>query len=291
MEHKKNDHTKQKGAINKYEKKPHTKTIGSDSPFKKNNYKKEKKFDKKNAGASDGSMRLNRYLANAGICSRRQADDYITSGVVSINGKIITELGTKVLPGDEVKFNNERINQEKKVYILLNKPKDYITTASDEKGRKTVLELIRGACHERVMPVGRLDRNTTGIILLTNDGDMTSKLTHPGSNKKKIYHVFLDQNIKKDDIVALTKGIELEDGFIKADEISYVDPVDKSQVGVEIHSGRNRLVRRMFEYFGYKVIRLDRVYFAGLTKKGLPRGQWRFLTENEIKMIKMGAFE
>ncbi len=291
MEYKKNDRTKHKSATNKYEKKPHTKTIGSESSFKKNNYKKEKKFDKKNAGTSDGSMRLNRYLANAGICSRRQADDYITSGVVSINGKIITELGTKVLPGDEVKFNNERINQEKKVYILLNKPKDYITTASDEKGRKTVLELIRGACHERVMPVGRLDRNTTGIILLTNDGDMTSKLTHPSSNKKKIYHVFLDQNIKKDDIITLKKGIELEDGFIKADDLNYVDPVDKSQVGIEIHSGRNRLVRRMFEFLSYKVIRLDRVYFAGLTKKGLPRGQWRFLTENEIKMIQMGAFE
>lgn len=291
MEHKKNNYTKQRSTKSNYEKKTHPIAIGSESSYKKTSYRKGKKIVKKNETATDGSIRLNRYLANAGICSRRQADDYITSGVVSINGKVITELGTKVLPGDEVKFNNEKINQEKKVYILLNKPKDYITTADDDRGRKTVLELIRGACRERVMPVGRLDRNTTGIILLTNDGDLTAKLTHPRSNKKKIYHVFLDKNIKKDDMLALTKGIELDDGFIKADEISYVDPIDKSQVGVEIHSGRNRVIRRMFEHFNYKVIRLDRVYFAGLTKKGLPRGQWRLLTDNEIKMLKMGAYE
>jgi 23S rRNA pseudouridine2605 synthase len=236
-------------------------------------------------------MRLNRYLANAGICSRRQADDYITSGVVTINGKVITELGTKVLPGDVVKFNNESIKQERKVYILLNKPKDYITTAEDDRGRKTVLDLIRGACRERVMPVGRLDRNTTGILLLTNDGEMAGKLIHPRSNKKKIYHVFLDKNIKIEDMKAISTGIELDDGFIKADDISYADPVDKTQIGIEIHSGRNHLVRRIFEHFGYKVIKLDRVYFAGLTKKALPRGRWRFLTPDEISMIKMGAFE
>jgi len=286
MEYKKNNYTKQRNSKSKIEKRTQY-----ESSYKKTGYSKGKKVVKKNETATDGSIRLNRFLANAGICSRRQADDYIVSGVVTINGKVITELGTKVFPGDEVKFNNESIRQEKKVYILLNKPKDYITTASDEKGRKTVLELIRGACRERVMPVGRLDRNTTGIILLTNDGDLTSKLTHPRSNKKKIYHVFLDKNIKKDDMLALKNGVELEDGFIKVDEIDYTDPVDKSQVGVEVHSGRNRLVRRMFEYLEYKVIRLDRVYFAGLTKKGLPRGQWRFLTEKEINILKMGAFE
>ena len=259
--------------------------------FKKTKYKTEKPVGKSTFRTFDNSIRLNRYLANAGICSRRQADDYISSGVVSVNSKVITKLGTKVLPSDEVKFNNESVRLERKVYILLNKPKDYITTASDERGRKSILELIHGACLERVMPVGRLDRNTTGIILLTNDGELTSKLTHPRFNKKKIYHVFLDKKVKKDDMTALANGIELDDGFIKAGEINYTNPLDKNQVGIEIHSGRNHLIRRMFEYFGYKVIRLDRVYFAGLTKKGLPRGRWRFLTANEVSMLKMGAFE
>lgn len=259
--------------------------------FKKNNFNKDKPSKQSLFKKTDDSMRLNRYLANAGICSRRQADDYILSGVVTINGKVITELGTKVYPGDVVKFNNESIRQERKVYILLNKPKDYITTAEDDRGRKSVLELIRGACKERVMPVGRLDRNTTGILLLTNDGELAAKLIHPRSNKKKIYHVFLDKNIKKDDMDAIATGIELDDGFIKADEINYADPVDKSQIGIEVHSGRNHLVRRIFEHFGYKVIKLDRVYFAGLTKKALPRGRWRFLTPDEVSMIKMGAFE
>ncbi|MBI5541546.1 MAG: rRNA pseudouridine synthase [Bacteroidia bacterium] len=270
---------------------------GNDKParqkpaFKKNNFNKDKPSKQSLFKKTDDSMRLNRYLANAGICSRRQADDYILSGVVTINGKVITELGTKVYPGDVVKFNNESIRQERKVYILLNKPKDYITTAEDDRGRKSVLELIRGACKERVMPVGRLDRNTTGILLLTNDGELAAKLIHPRSNKKKIYHVFLDKNIKKDDMDAIATGIELDDGFIKADEINYADPVDKSQIGIEVHSGRNHLVRRIFEHFGYKVIKLDRVYFAGLTKKALPRGRWRFLTPDEVSMIKMGAFE
>ncbi len=277
---------------------PKKKTSSSDNKttrqkpvFKKSNFSKDKKSSKPFSKNNDDSMRLNRYLANAGICSRRQADDYITSGVVTINGKVVTELGTKVLPGDVVKFNNESIRQERKVYILLNKPKDYITTAEDDRGRKTVLELIRGACRERVMPVGRLDRNTTGILLLTNDGEMAAKLIHPRSNKKKIYHVFLDKNIKIEDLKAISTGIELDDGFIKADDISYADPVDKTQIGIEIHSGRNHLVRRIFEHFGYKVIKLDRVYFAGLTKKALPRGRWRFLTPDEVSMIKMGAFE
>lgn len=256
----------------------------SSKPYKKNKSKTPDKPD-------DGSVRLNRYLANAGICSRREADELIATGLVKINGKIIKELGTKVYPGDEVKFNDEAIRQERKVYILLNKPKDYITTTDDEKGRKSILDLIRGACKERVLPVGRLDRNTTGLILLTNDGDMASKITHPKYKKKKIYHVFLDKKVKLEDIKALEHGIELEDGFIKADAISYVDATDKSQIGIEIHSGKNRIIRRMFEHLEYKVIRLDRVYFAGLTKKGLPRGHWRFLTTDEISMLKMGAFE
>ena len=270
---------------------------GTDKPerkktsYKKSSFQKDRPSQKPSFKKTDDSMRLNRYLANAGICSRRQADDYIISGVVTINGKVVTELGTKVFPGDVVKFNNESIRQEKKVYILLNKPKDYITTAEDDRGRKSVLELIRGACRERVMPVGRLDRNTTGILLLTNDGEMAAKLIHPRSNKKKIYHVFLDKNIKKEDMNTIASGIELDDGFIKADDISYADPVDKTQIGIEVHSGRNHLVRRIFEHFGYKVIKLDRVYFAGLTKKALPRGRWRFLTPDEVSMIKMGAFE
>lgn len=285
------EHRDEKKSPRKNTRSSDNKTTRQKPVFKKSNFNKDKKSSKPFSKNNDDSMRLNRYLANAGICSRRQADDYITSGVVTINGKVITELGTKVLLGDVVKFNNESIKQEKKVYILLNKPKDYITTAEDDRGRKTVLDLIRGACRERVMPVGRLDRNTTGILLLTNDGEMAGKLIHPRSNKKKIYHVFLDKNIKIEDMKAISTGIELDDGFIKADDISYADPVDKTQIGIEIHSGRNHLVRRIFEHFGYKVIKLDRVYFAGLTKKALPRGRWRFLTPDEISMIKMGAFE
>jgi 23S rRNA pseudouridine2605 synthase len=285
------EHRGIKKTVNKNTKNINDKPARQKSTFKKSSFQKNSFSKKSSLKKNDDSIRLNRYLANAGICSRRQADDYILSGVVTINGKVITELGTQVLPGDVVKFNNESIRQEKKVYILLNKPKDYITTSEDDRGRKTVLELIRGACHERVMPVGRLDRNTTGILLLTNDGEMAAKLIHPRSNKKKIYHVFLDKNIKIEDMKAISAGIELDDGFIKSDDISYADPVDKSQIGIEIHSGRNHLVRRIFEHFGYKVIKLDRVYFAGLTKKALPRGRWRFLTPDEVSMIKMGAFE
>jgi len=236
-------------------------------------------------------IRLNRYLSNAGICSRREADEYIKAGLVKVNGKTVTELGTKVSPNDEVRFNDQIVKIEKKVYILLNKPKDYITTVSDEKGRKTVMQLIKGACKEKVFPVGRLDRNTTGVLLLTNDGELAAKLMHPKYKKKKVYHVFLDKNLKKDDLEKLIKGIKDNDEILKADAISYVDPSDKSQVGIEIHSGQNRIIRRMFEALGYKVIKLDRVYFAGLTKKGLPRGKWRFLTPTEINMLKMGAFE
>lgn len=285
------EHRDEKKSVRKNTRSSENKTTRPKPAFKKNTFKKERPSSKPFSKNNDDTMRLNRYLANAGVCSRRQADDYILAGVVTINGKVVTELGTKVLPGDIVKFNNESIKQERKVYILLNKPKDYITTAEDDRGRKTVLELIRGACRERVMPVGRLDRNTTGILLLTNDGEMAAKLIHPRSNKKKIYHVFLDKNIKIDDMKAIATGIELDDGFIKADDISYADPVDKTQIGIEIHSGRNHLVRRIFEHFGYKVVKLDRVYFAGLTKKALPRGRWRFLTPDEVSMIKMGAFE
>lgn len=239
---------------------------------------------------SNETIRLNRYLSKAGICSRREADEYIKAGLVKVNGKIVTELGTKVNLNDEVKFNNKIISPEKKVYILLNKPKDYITTTSDERGRKTVMQLIQGVCREKVFPVGRLDRNTSGVLLLTNDGELASKLTHPKYSKKKIYHVFLDKKLKQQDLNKLVEGVKDKGAVLQADAISYVDPNDKTQVGLEIHSGQNHVVRRMFEALGYSVIKLDRVYFAGLTKKGLPRGKWRFLTQTEINMLKMGAF-
>ena len=239
---------------------------------------------------ADEGVRLNKYIANSGICSRREADDFITAGLVSVNGVIITELGTRVYPKDVVKFNDERIKGEAKVYIVMNKPKDFVTTMSDPHAEKTVMQLVEGKCAERVYPVGRLDKATTGVLLLTNDGELADKLTHPSFEKKKIYHVFLDKNLKGSDFQALLDGVNLEDGFIQADALSYIDE-DKSQVGVEIHSGRNRIVRRMFEHFGYKVKKLDRVYFAGLTKKNLRRGQWRFLTELEVSMLKMGSFE
>lgn len=241
--------------------------------------------------SDSGEMRLNRFIAHSGICSRRQADEFIKAGLVSINGQIVSDMGIKVKPDDIVKYNGETIRSEKKVYILLNKPKNYVTTLDDEENRKTVMELINDACPERVYPVGRLDRNTTGVMLLTNDGELTGKLTHPRYNKKKIYHVFLDKNLKKEDLQSITEGVTLEDGPITPDSISYVDSAKKSEIGVEIHSGRNRIVRRLFEYFGYKVIRLDRVYFAGLTKKNLARGKWRFLTEKEIYTLKMNSYE
>ncbi len=258
---------------------------------KPSGYRKEETKAKKAVikTAEDG-VRLNKFISNSGICSRREADDYITAGVVSVNDVIITELGTKVYPNDVVKFNGERIKGEEKVYIVMNKPKDFVTTVSDPYAEKTVIGLVQGQCKERVYPVGRLDKATTGVLLLTNDGELADKLTHPSFEKKKIYHVTLDKNVKATDMSQLVKGIVLEDGPIQVDEISYVDD-DKTQVGVEIHSGRNRIVRRMFEHFGYKVKKLDRVYFAGLTKKNLRRGQWRFLTEQEVAMLKMGSFE
>lgn len=236
-------------------------------------------------------IRLNKYLANAGICSRREADEFITAGVVSVNGVVVTELGTKVHRNDEVKFHDQPVNIERKVYILLNKPKDCVTTSDDPQERKTVMDFVKNACKERIYPVGRLDRNTTGVLLLTNDGEMASKLTHPKYLKKKIYHVYCDKNVTKADLDRIVQGITLEDGEIHADAISYASDTDKSQVGIEIHSGKNRIVRRIFEHLGYKVIKLDRVYFAGLTKKGLRRGDWRFLTENEVNMLRMGSFE
>lgn len=236
-------------------------------------------------------IRLNRFLANAGVCSRREADDFIQAGVVTVNGQIVSELGSKVLRTDEVKFNGQPVSLEKKVYILLNKPKDYVTTSDDPQQRKTVLDLVKNACKERIYPVGRLDRNTTGVLLLTNDGDMASKLTHPRYLKKKIYHVFLDKNMTAHDMQQMRDGLNLEDGDVKVDAVEYADPTDKKQVGVEIHSGKNRIVRRMFESLGYKVIKLDRVQFAGLTKKNLRRGDWRFLTEEEVDRLRMGAYE
>lgn len=236
-------------------------------------------------------IRLNKYLANAGVCSRREADEFILAGVVTVNGNVVTELGTKVLRADEVKFHDQPVSLEKKVYVLLNKPKDYVTTSDDPQQRKTVMDLVKDVCPERIYPVGRLDRNTTGVLLLTNDGDLASKLTHPKFLKKKVYHVHLDKNVTEDDLQKIASGIELEDGEIHADAIEYADERDKKQVGIEIHSGKNRIVRRIFESLGYRVLRLDRVQFAGLTKKNLRRGDWRFLTEQEVDMLRSGMFE
>ena len=260
--------------------------------FGDNKYSKKKQIQyREEMKDPNEPIRLNKYLANAGVCSRREADDFITAGVVTVNGQIVTELGTKVKLGDEVRFHDQTISIERKIYILLNKPKDYVTTVEDPQDRKTVMDLVKGACKERIYPVGRLDRNTTGVLLLTNDGEMASKLTHPRFLKKKIYHVRLDKNLTAADMHQLATGIQLEDGEIHADEVSYTSDTDKSMVGVEIHSGRNRIVRRMFEHLGYHVLRLDRVQFAGLTKKNLRRGDWRFLTEKEVNMLRMGAFE
>ena len=236
-------------------------------------------------------LRLNKFLANAGVCSRREADEFIQAGVVTVNGQIVTELGTKVLRTDEVRFHNEPVIIEKKVYVLLNKPKDYVTTSDDPQQRKTVMDLVKNACPERIYPVGRLDRNTTGVLLLTNDGDLASKLTHPKYLKKKLYHVFLDKACSAHDMEQIANGIQLEDGEIKADDVQYAHPTDKKQIGIEIHSGKNRIVRRIFEALGYRVQKLDRVQFAGLTKKNLKRGDWRYLTEEEVDRLRMGAYE
>ncbi len=255
-------------------------------------YSKKKQIEYKDILTDPNEpIRLNKFLANAGICSRREADEYITAGVVSVNGEVVTELGTKIKRTDEVKFHDQPVSIERKVYVLLNKPKDCVTTSDDPQERKTVMDLVKGACKERIYPVGRLDRNTTGVLLLTNDGDLASKLTHPKFLKKKIYHVYCDKNVTKADLDKIVAGITLDDGEIHADAVSYASDTDKSQVGIEIHSGKNRIVRRIFESLGYRVVKLDRVYFAGLTKKGLRRGDWRYLTEKEVNILRMGSFE
>lgn len=236
-------------------------------------------------------IRLNKFLSNAGICSRREADELITAGVVTVNGNPVSELGTKILRGDRVMIHDQLVSPDKRVYLLLNKPKDCVTTSDDPFAKTTVMDLVKSACTERIYPVGRLDRNTTGVLLLTNDGDLAAKLTHPKYNKKKIYQVVLDKELQQEDFDKMLAGIELDDGEIKADSLNYIDEEDKKKVGIEIHSGRNRIVRRFFEALGYRVLRLDRVYFAGLTKKNLRRGQWRFLSEREVSMLRMGAFE
>ena len=236
-------------------------------------------------------IRLNKFMANSGVCSRREADEYIQQGLVKVNGNVVTELGTKICHSDVVEYDDKVVALESKCYILLNKPKDCVTTSDDPNGRTTVMDIIKGACTERVYPVGRLDRNTTGVLLLTNDGDLASKLTHPKYVKKKIYHVWTDKDVSEEDMQRIADGIELEDGEIHADAISYATETDRNQIGIEIHSGRNRIVRRIFESLGYHVTKLDRVYFAGLTKKNLPRGRWRYLTQQEVNFLKMGSFE
>ena len=259
-------------------------------PNAKYSMKKRIEYKEENIDPAE-PLRLNKFLANAGVCSRREADEFIQAGLVTVNGQVVTELGTKILRTDEVKFHDAVVSLEKKVYVLLNKPKDYVTTSDDPQQRKTVMDLVKDVCPERIYPVGRLDRNTTGVLLLTNDGDLASKLTHPKFLKKKVYHVHLDKNLTAHDMQQISEGITLEDGEIKADAVAYADERDKSQVGIEIHSGKNRIVRRIFESLGYRVTKLDRVQFAGLTKKNLRRGDWRFLTEKEVDMLRMGAFE
>ena len=235
-------------------------------------------------------VRLNKYIANSGICSRREADNFILAGVVTVNGEVVTELGTKInINTDDVRFNGERLKGEAKVYIVMNKPKGFVTTASDPHADKTVMDLLKG-CPTRVFPVGRLDKNTTGVLMFTNDGEIAEKLTHPSYDKKKIYQVSLDSKLKQEDFEKILAGVELSDGVIAADELEYIEEDDHRKLGIEIHSGKNRIVRRIFESLGYEVKALDRVYFAGLTKKGLKRGEWRFLSEGEINLLRMGAY-
>ncbi len=249
--------------------------------------KKQESARKKNI-IYDNSIRLNKYIASTGFCSRREADKYISDGLIKVNGKIISELGTKISPNDTVKFGGEVLKRDKLIYVLLNKPKDFVTTTDDPRERKTVIELVKNAGKERIYPVGRLDRKTTGVLLLTNDGELTTRLTHPKYNRKKIYHIFLDKVLNGNDMDQIAKGVTLDDGLAFADKISYVDEKDKSQIGMEIHSGKNRIIRRIFEHFGYKVVKLDRVWFAGLTKKNLKKGQWRYLSDKEVEILKRG---
>ena len=246
--------------------------------------------EKSDSGEIQEVVRLNKFIANSGVCSRREADTMILGGVVTVNGEVVTELGTKInVLKDDVRFNGQRLKGEEKVYIVMNKPKGYVTTASDPHAERTVMDLIKG-CPRRVFPVGRLDKNTTGVLMLTNDGEMAERLTHPSFNKKKIYQVVLDHPLTDEDREKVTTGIELGDGMISADELEFIDERDHRQLGIEIHSGKNRIVRRIFEALGYEVKALDRVYFAGLTKKGLKKGDWRYLTEGEVNILKMGAF-
>ncbi len=270
--------------------KPMRKRDGNYDPNAKYSAKKQTEFRKSYVDLTK-PVRLNKFLANAGICSRREADEYIQAGVISVNDVVVTELGTKVMHSDKILFHSQPVRSERKVYLILNKPKDCVTTSEDTHDRLTVLDLVKNACSERIYPVGRLDRNTTGVILLTNDGDLASKLTHPKYEKKKIYHVALDKPLEAPDFESILGGVVLDDGKIAADSLEFVKDGDMKQVGIEIHSGQNRVVRRIFEKLGYRVIRLDRVYFAGLTKKSLPRGKYRFLNEREINMLKMGAYE
>lgn len=263
---------------------------GAKRSFAPKRDEKPRNYPKYNPNKVTGEVRLNRFISQSGVCSRREADDFILAGVVTVNGQVVTELGTKILPTDEVRFNDERLHGEKNVYLVLNKPKGYVTSLDDPYADKTVMDLVKNACTERVYPVGRLDKNSVGLLLITNDGDITRQLTHPSCHKKKIYQVTLDKPLTRADMDTLTEGITLEDGDIFADEIAYASE-DKRSVGVEIHSGRNRIVRRMFEHLGYTVQKLDRVYYAGLTKKNLKRGAWRFLTKEEVMRLKTGQYE
>lgn len=274
----------------KFDKKFSDKRSSGNKKGFKSNEERPRNYPKFNPERQTGDIRLNRFLAQSGICSRREADDFITAGLVSVNGVIVTELGTKVKPTDEVKFNDERIQGEKKVYLVLNKPKGYVTSLDDPHAEKVVMDLVKNACTERIYPVGRLDKNSLGLLLFTNDGDLTKTLTHPSYRKKKIYQVSLDKPLTRADMDRLAEGVTLEDGEIYADEISYLKD-NKQEVGIEIHSGRNRIVRRMFEFLGYTVTKLDRVYYAGLTKKNLKRGAWRFLTKEEVTRLKAGLYE
>ena len=257
---------------------------GDGAPKSVYSKKKQIEYRKKNEG-QETELRLNRYIAKGGVCSRRDADVLITAGRVKVNGEVVQQVGVKVKRTDRVEVDDQVITPERKVYLVLNKPKDYVTTVEDPLERRTVMALIEGACKERVYPIGRLDRQTTGVLLFTNDGDLAKKLTHPKYNQKKIYHVFLDKVVQTGDLEAIRKGIDLEDGFIQADDVRVAED-DRTQVGIEIHSGRNRIVRRIFEHLGYQILRLDRVFFAGITKKNLPRGHWRFLTEDEVNILK-----
>jgi len=258
---------------------------------KSGEWKTKKTSDKKIRNKKESEeIRLNRYIATSGICSRREADKYIELGLIKVNGKVVKEMGVKVKSSDKVTFNDQIIRDQKKIYLILNKPKGYVTTTKDSRGERIVTDLVKNCCKERIYPVGRLDKNTTGVLILTNDGELADQLTHPKYNKKKIYHVYLDKNIKKVDLEQIVTGVELEDGFVAADAISYADETDKTQVGIEIHSGKNRIVRRIFEHLGFKVKKLDRVYFAGLTKKGVQRGKWRFLNDKEIAILKMKSY-